>query len=336
MCLQYWRARKVPERRRLLTVRGGYHGDTFGAMAVCDPVAGMHAVFADTLAQHVFADRPPAGFGRPIDPGYEAHLTELFERHAHELAAVIIEPIVQGAGGMHFYSPEILARVRGLCDEHDLLLIAQMRSRPASVARAHGWRASTPISPRTCCALARRSAAAISRSPRPSARRGSQHAISTGEEAALMHGPTFMANPLACSVALASLDLLADIEWPQDVAHRARARRRACRRSSDPRSSRCAGARRHRRRATGAMGKRRTRHARRGRARRVAAPLPRPRVHDAAIHHRRRRPWTDRVSRHRRRRSGGRLRLKSSTGLTLRHQATAVRALDRDSYGADS
>ena len=98
MCLQYWRARKVPERRRLLTVRGGYHGDTFGAMAVCDPVAGMHAVFADTLAQHVFADRPPAGFGRPIDPGYEAHLTELFERHAHELAAVIIEPIVQGAG----------------------------------------------------------------------------------------------------------------------------------------------------------------------------------------------------------------------------------------------
>jgi adenosylmethionine-8-amino-7-oxononanoate aminotransferase len=123
MCLQYWRAQGRPERSRLLTARGGYHGDTFGAMAVCDPVGGMHSLFDGILAEHVFVDRPPAGFARPLDEGYAAHLCEMVERHADEVAAVIIEPVVQGAGGMHFYSPEVLRHLRGLCDRHDVLLI---------------------------------------------------------------------------------------------------------------------------------------------------------------------------------------------------------------------
>ena len=123
MALQYWRARGSPERCRLLTVRGGYHGDTFGAMAVCDPVGGMHSLFTGALAEHVFADRPPAGFDMPFDDGYAAHVTGLVERHAHELAGVIVEPVVQGAGGMHFYSPEIVRLLRELCDRHELLLI---------------------------------------------------------------------------------------------------------------------------------------------------------------------------------------------------------------------
>src|SRR6478672_11590063 len=123
MALQYWRAQSAPERRRLLTARGGYHGDTFGAMAVCDPVDGMHSLFDGALAEHVFVDRPPAGFETSLDDVYVAHLTEVVDRHADELAAVIIEPVVQGAGGMHFYSPAVVSLLRELCDRHGLLLI---------------------------------------------------------------------------------------------------------------------------------------------------------------------------------------------------------------------
>ena len=103
MCRQYWQAQGESGRRRLLTVRGGYHGDTLGAMGVCDPVDGMHALFAGTVPEHVFADRPPAGFASALDEAYAAHLSDVMARHAGELAAVILEPVVQGAGGMHFY-----------------------------------------------------------------------------------------------------------------------------------------------------------------------------------------------------------------------------------------
>jgi adenosylmethionine-8-amino-7-oxononanoate aminotransferase len=123
MCLQYWRARGRPERRRFLTVRGGYHGDTFGAMSVCDPVGGMHSLFTGVLMEQVFADRPPAGFTAPLDDAYAEHLAALMGRHAGELAAVIVEPVVQGAGGMHFYSPEVVALLRTLCDQHDIPLV---------------------------------------------------------------------------------------------------------------------------------------------------------------------------------------------------------------------
>ena len=217
MCLQYWIARGRPERRALLTVRGGYHGDTFGAMAVCDPEAGMHALFAGTVAEHVFADRPPAGFATPLPDEYARHLEATVTEHAHELAGVIVEPVVQGAGGMHFYSPEIVRMLRALCDRHDLLLIldeiATGFGRTGTVfACEHAH-----IAPDIMCVGKALTAgyltlAAALCTPEVA------DAISQGPGGALMHGPTYMANPLACAVGLASLDLLSDGGWRDDVA----------------------------------------------------------------------------------------------------------------------
>ena len=208
MCLQYWRGQGYSERRRLLTVRGGYHGDTFGAMAVCDPVGGMHSLFRGTLVEHVFADRPPPGFAAPLDEGYAEHLRETVARHAHELAAVIVEPVVQGAGGMHFYSPTVVTTLRELCDRYDLLLVLDEiatgfgRTGALFAADHAGGTAGRHD------ASERRSPAAICRWPRRSVTRRVAKAISEGEGGALMHGPTYMANPLACAVALASIELL--------------------------------------------------------------------------------------------------------------------------------
>ena len=217
MCLQHWRAQGQPERRRLLTARGGYHGDTFGAMAVCDPVGGMHSLFAGTLADHVFVDRPPAGFDLGLDDGYAAHLERMVDRHAHELAAVIIEPVVQGAGGMHFYSPMVLQHLRRLCDRHQVLLIfdeiATGFGRTGALFACHH----AEVAPDVMCIGKALSggylplAATLCSAP-------IAEAISRGEGGALMHGPTFMANPLACAVALASTGLLADESWRDDVA----------------------------------------------------------------------------------------------------------------------
>ena len=217
MALQYQRGIGHPERTRLFTVRGGYHGDTFGAMAVCDPVGGMHSLFRGALAEHVFAERPPEGFDRPCDAGWAEDVGELMARHAHELAAVIVEPVVQGAGGMCFHSPECVALLRRLCDEHGLLLIADEIATGFGRTGAMFACEHAGVSPDVMCAGKALTGgymtlAATLCTPAVA------ETISAGEGAALMHGPTFMANPLACSVALASLDLLADGEWRQDVA----------------------------------------------------------------------------------------------------------------------
>ena len=159
MALQHAVGRGEPQRRRLFTVRGGYHGDTFAAMSVCDPVSGMHSLFTGLLAEHVFASRPPAGFYRgPGDPELEAwtsETTRLFEQHAHELAAVVVEPVLQGAGGMHIYSPECLRVLRALCDEHGVLLLLDEIA-TGFAARARCSPPSTPKWCPTCCAWARR------------------------------------------------------------------------------------------------------------------------------------------------------------------------------------
>ena len=122
MALQYWYARGEP-RGRFLTVRGGYHGDTTGAMAVCDPVNGMHAMFRDYLPRHIFAPRPGPALSEPWNEQSLVELAALLEKHAHEVAAVILEPMVQGAGGMFFYHPQYLSLLRALCDHHGILLI---------------------------------------------------------------------------------------------------------------------------------------------------------------------------------------------------------------------
>jgi adenosylmethionine---8-amino-7-oxononanoate aminotransferase len=217
MCLQYWAALGHPERRRLLTVRGGYHGDTFGAMATCDPVDGMHSLFAGTLAEHVFADWPPGGFDRALDEEYAAHLTGLVARHSEELAAVIVEPVVQGAGGMHIYSPAVVGHLRRLCNAHGLLLILD------EIATGFGRTGTlfacqhAGVAPDVMCVGKALSGGYLPLAATLCSTQVAQ-AISHGEGGALMHGPTFMANPLACAVALASTGLLADDAWQANVA----------------------------------------------------------------------------------------------------------------------
>jgi len=217
MCLQYWRAEHRPERSRLLTLRGGYHGDTFGAMAVCDPVSGMHALFDGALAQHVFADRPPAGFDGPLTDVYAAHLEGMMERHADHLAAVIVEPVLQGAGGMHFYSPAIVRWLRELCDQHGVLLVLDEIATGFGRTGALFAADHADVAPDVMCVGKALTGGYLPLAATLCTSRISQ-GISSGPGGALMHGPTFMANPLACAAALASTDLIAAGGWRQDVA----------------------------------------------------------------------------------------------------------------------
>jgi adenosylmethionine---8-amino-7-oxononanoate aminotransferase len=212
LCLQFQRAIGYPERRRLLTVRGGYHGDTFGAMAVCDPVSGMHSMFTGVLPEHVFADRPPDGFDAGLDDAWAEHVSQLVARHAHELAAVIVEPVVQGAGGMRFYAPECVALLRRLCDEHGLLLVLDEIATAFGRAGAMFACEYARVAPDVMCVGKALTGGYLTLAATLCTRAVSD-AVSSGEGGGLMHGPTFMANPLACSVALASLDLLADDGW---------------------------------------------------------------------------------------------------------------------------
>ncbi|HWX86845.1 MAG TPA: adenosylmethionine--8-amino-7-oxononanoate transaminase [Solirubrobacteraceae bacterium] len=217
MALQYQRAVGRPERTRLLTIRGGYHGDTFGAMAVCDPVGGMHSMFTGVLADHVFAERPPDGFDAPLDQSWAEQTRELFARHAHELAAVIVEPVVQGAGGMLFYSPAYISLLRGLCDQHEQLLILDEIATGFGRTGALFACEHAGTAPDIMC-LGKALTGGYLTLAATLCTTAVARAISGGEGGALMHGPTFMANPLACSVALASLDLLAGGGWRESVA----------------------------------------------------------------------------------------------------------------------
>lgn len=207
MVLQYWRSQGRPGRSRLMALRGGYHGDTFGAMALCDPVGGMHHLFSDVLPAHVFADRPPAGFDVPVDDAYVRHLEELVGRHADELAAVVVEPVLQGAGGMHAYNPAYVRVLRELCDAHDVLLVADEIA--TGFGRTGAWfgcdhAGVVPDVMTVGKALTGGTMTLAATLCTERVARG----ITEGEAGVLMHGPTFMANPLACAVAAASLDLL--------------------------------------------------------------------------------------------------------------------------------
>jgi adenosylmethionine-8-amino-7-oxononanoate aminotransferase len=216
LCLQYQHARGRMERTRLLTVRGGYHGDTAGAMAVCDPVSGMHSLFAGVLAQHVFAERPPDGFHAGLQEDWARQVAELADEHSDEVAGIILEPVVQGAGGMRFHAPECVAHMRAVCDEHDMLLvldeIATGFGRTGEMFAAEH----AAVAPDVMC-VGKALTGGYMTLAATLCTTAVAEAVSSGDGGGLMHGPTFMANPLACSVALASLDLLADGAWRERV-----------------------------------------------------------------------------------------------------------------------
>jgi adenosylmethionine-8-amino-7-oxononanoate aminotransferase len=212
MCLQYQRSRGRPAKHRLMTWRGGYHGDTFGAMSVCDPDGGMHALWRDVLPRQVFAGLPPSGF----EHGYVAELAELIERHADELAAVIVEPVVQGAGGMRFHDPRYLHVLRELCLTHDVLLVFDEIATGFGRTGALFAAEHAGVAPDVMCAGKALTGGYVSMAAAlctTEVARG----ISTGEAGALMHGPTFMGNPLAAAVSLASVRLLQERGWHAEV-----------------------------------------------------------------------------------------------------------------------
>ncbi len=216
MALQAAMARG-PGRTRLLTVRGGYHGDTFGAMGVCDPVGGMHHLFAGTLREHVFAPRPPDGFDAPLDDAWAAEVERLAEEHAGELAAVIVEPVVQGAGGMRIHSPACVRFLRDLCDRHGLLLILDEIATGFGRSGALFAAGHAGITPDILC-LGKALTGGYMTMAATLCTTAVADAITEHGGGALMHGPTFMANPLACAAALASTSLLLDGAWATEVA----------------------------------------------------------------------------------------------------------------------
>lgn len=216
MCLQYWRSAGRPDKRRLMTWRGGYHGDTWQPMSVCDPEGGMHELWSGALPRQVFADEPPAGFDAEPEAGYVAHLWDLVERHADELAAVIVEPVVQGAGGMRFHSPAYLRVLREACDAHGVLLVfdevATGFGRTGELfAAGHAG-----VCPDVMCVGKALTGGYLTMAATLCTGRVAE-GISRGEVPVLAHGPTFMGNPLASAVACASIDLLLGQDWRQEV-----------------------------------------------------------------------------------------------------------------------
>ncbi|MEU3713456.1 adenosylmethionine--8-amino-7-oxononanoate transaminase [Streptomyces catenulae] len=216
MCLQYWRSVGRPRKQRLLTWRGGYHGDTWHPMSVCDPEGGMHELWRGVLPRQIFADAPPPGFDAPVDAAYATHLRELIARHADELAAVIVEPVVQGAGGMAFHNPGYLRVLREACDAHGVLLvfdeIATGFGRTGSLfAAGHAG-----VAPDVMC-LGKALTGGYLTLAATLCTAEVAAGISRGEVPVLAHGPTFMGNPLATAVAGASVDLLLSQDWAGEV-----------------------------------------------------------------------------------------------------------------------
>ncbi|MEA3373225.1 MAG: adenosylmethionine--8-amino-7-oxononanoate transaminase [Campylobacterota bacterium] len=215
MAFQYWHGRGNSRKTKLLSLKKGYHGDTFGAMSVCDPLTGMHGIFNDILHQNLFTEAPQCGFNDEWNDAYITDIKASIETHHEEIAAVILEPIVQGAGGMRIYSPEYLRQVKALCDEYDLLLIFdEVATGFGRTGRLFAYEHAGVVPDILCVGKA------LTGGYMSLAATITNEKVVKGVESnnnILMHGPTFMGNPLACSVAERSLQLLLDSPWQERV-----------------------------------------------------------------------------------------------------------------------
>jgi adenosylmethionine-8-amino-7-oxononanoate aminotransferase len=216
MALQYWVSAGKPGKQKLMTWRGGYHGDTFHPMSVCDPDGGMHTLWRGMLPEQVFLDAPPRGFDRPIDQAYLRCWNSALARHADEVAAIIVEPVVQGAGGMTFHNPGYVHSLRELADRHGVLLIFdEIATGFGRTGRLFAGEHAA-VSPDILCLGKAMTGGYLSMAAALCSREVAG-GISAGAVPLLAHGPTFMANPLAASVALASIDLLLSKDWANEV-----------------------------------------------------------------------------------------------------------------------
>lgn len=216
MALQYWHSLGQPRKNRMLALRNGYHGDTIGAMSVCDPDTGMHHLFKDNVTQQLFAPAPVSGFDIPWEDHYIEEFRSIISEHHQQLAAVILEPIVQGTGGMRFYPPEYLRQVKALCQQYDVLLIAD------EIATGLGRTGKlfacefAGISPDILC-LGKTLTGGYMTMAATLCNDRVSNGICQGEAGVFMHGPTFMANPLAAAASLASIELLLGQDWQANI-----------------------------------------------------------------------------------------------------------------------